>query len=97
MYFHLGNIEMLLGNKAKGIELYNNAIANGFDDAQVYFSLGLMHEEEGNDDLAVRNYSKAILKDPNRADIRIRKIRLFIKTNTFRKLCRHSMSLSFQS
>lgn len=79
VYFHLGNIEMLLGNKAKGIELYNNAIANGFDDAQVYFSLGLMHEEEGNDDLAVRNYSKAILKDPNRADIRIRKIRLFIK------------------
>lgn len=79
VYFHLGNIEMLLGNKAKGIELYNNAIANGFDDAQVYFSLGLMHEEENNDDLAVRNYSKAILKDPNRADIRIRKIRLFIK------------------
>lgn len=79
VYFHLGNIEMLLGNKAKGIELYNNAIANGFDDAQVYFSLGLMHEEEGNDDLAVRNYSKAILKDANRADVRIRKIRLFIK------------------
>lgn len=79
VYFHLGNIEMLLGNKAKGIELYNNAIANGFDDAQVYFSLGLMHEEENNDDLAVRNYSKAIQRDPNRADIRIRKIRLFIK------------------
>lgn len=78
-YFHLGNIEMLQGNKAKGIEFYNNAIANGFDDAQVYFSLGLMHEEEGNDDLAVRNYSKAILKDANRADIRIRKIRIFIK------------------
>ena len=79
VYFHLGNIEMLLGNKAKGIELYNNAIANGFDDAQVYFSLGLMHEEEGSDDLALRNYSKAILKDANRADIRIRKIRIFIK------------------
>lgn len=79
VYFHLGNIEMLLGNKAKGIEFYNNAIANGFDDAQVYFSLGLMHEEENNDDLAVRNYSKAIQKDANRADIRLRKIRLFIK------------------
>lgn len=85
VYFHLGNIEMLLGNKAKGIELYNNAIANGFDDAQVYFSLGLMHEEEGNDDLAVRNYSKAILKDANRADVRIRKIRLFIKNQHFQE------------
>lgn len=82
-YFHLGNIEILTGEKAKGIELYNNAIAYGFDDAQVYFSLGLMHEEEGNDDLAIRNYSKAILKDPARADIRIRKVRLYIKNNHY--------------
>lgn len=82
-YFHLGNLEMLMGNKARGIELYNNAIANGFDDAQVYFSLGLMHEEEGSEDLAIRNYSKAILKDPNRADIRIRKVRLYIKNQHY--------------
>lgn len=77
-HFHLGNIAMLQGDRTKGLELYNNAIANGFDDAQVYYSLGLMYEEEGNRDLALRNYSKAILKDPNRPDIRIRKIRLFI-------------------
>lgn len=74
--FHLGNIEILSGNRARGIELFNNAIANGFDDAQVYFSLGLMHEEADSDELAIRNYSKAILKDSNRADIRIRKVRL---------------------
>lgn len=79
VYFHLGNIEMLTGNKGKGMEYYNNAIAYGFDDAQVYFSLGLMYEEENNDDLAIRNYSKALLKDANRADIRIRKIRLLIR------------------
>lgn len=79
VYFHLGNIEMLLGNMSKGLEYYNNAIAYGYDDAQVYFSLGLMYEEEGNDDLAIRNYSKALMKDANRADIRIRKIRLFIR------------------
>ena len=85
VYFHLGNIEMLIGEKAKGIELYNNAIAYGFDDSQVYFSLGLMHEEENNDELALRNYSKAIMKDPNRADIRIRKIRLFIKNQQYQE------------
>lgn len=79
VYFHLGNIEMLTNNKAKGMEYYNNAIACGFDDAQVYFSLGLMFEEEGDDDLAIRNYAKAIMKDANRADIRIRRIRLFIR------------------
>lgn len=79
IYFHLGNIAMLEGDRAKGVELYNHAIAYGFDDAQVYYSLGLMHEENEEDDLAIRNYSKAIMKDANRADIRIRKIRLFIK------------------
>ncbi len=79
--FHLGNIEILTGNKAKGMELFNNSIARGFDDAQVYFSLGLMHEEADNEELAIRNYSKAIQKDPNRPDIRIRKIRILIKNN----------------
>lgn len=79
--FHLGNIEILMGNKARGIELFNNAIANGYDDAQVYFSLGLMYEEEDSEELAIRNYSRAILKNANRADIRIRKIRLLIKRN----------------
>ena len=78
-YFHLGNLEVLKGNRGKGIEYYNNAIANGFDDAQVYFSLGLMNEEDNNPDIAIRNYSKAINKDPKRADIRIRKARLFIQ------------------
>ena len=79
VYFHLGNLEILKGNREKGIEYYNNAIANGFDDAQVYFSLGLMNEENNDLDLAIRNYAKAINKNPNRADIRIRKARLFIK------------------
>lgn len=79
VYFHLGNIELLSGNKAEGIGYYNNAIAYGYDEAQLYFSLGLMYEEDGNDDLAIRNYSKATLRDPIRADIRIRKIRLYIK------------------
>lgn len=76
--FHLGNIEILLGNRAQGIEHFNNAIAYGFDDAQVYYCLGLMHEEDGNYELALRNYSKAIIKDPTRADIRIRKVRTLV-------------------
>lgn len=80
-YFHLGNIEIMLGNRGRGIELYNNALANGFTDAQVYYSLGLMYEEDADDELAFRNYSKAIMQDPNRADIRVRKIRLLIKNN----------------
>lgn len=84
-YFHLGNIAMLEGDRVAGTEFYNNAIASGFDDAQVYFSLGLKYEEEDKDDLAIRNYSKALLKDPERADIRIRKVRLFIKNEKYQE------------
>ena len=58
VYFHLGNIEMLIGEKSKGIELYNNAIAYGFDNYQVYFSLGLMHEEEEVSDNAINLFPK---------------------------------------
>ncbi len=77
-YFHLGNIAMLQNERNEGVEYYNKAVANGFDDAQVFFTLGLMYEEDGNSEMAVRNYTKAIHKDPLRPDARVRKIRLMI-------------------
>lgn len=77
--FHLGNIYMLQGKKAQAIETYNNAIANGYDDSQIFFTLGLFYEEEGSDEAAMRNYVKAIHKDPLRPDARVRKIRMLIR------------------
>lgn len=77
--FHLGNICMMQGDRAAGIENYNNAMMNGYDDAQLFFTLGVIFEEEGNDENAIRNYVKAIHKNPTRPDVRIRKIRLQIK------------------
>ena len=71
--FHMGNIYMLQGEKVKGIENYNNAVANGYDDAQIFFTLGLFYEEEGNGELAMCNYVRAINKDPVRPDARVRK------------------------
>lgn len=44
----------------------------------MFFNLGLMYEEDGNDELAVRNYSKAIMKDPLRVDARVRKAKIYI-------------------
>ena len=80
-YFHLGSIAILQGDTAQGFELYNKAISNGYDDAQLYCSIGLLHEENGEIDMAIRNYSKAIMKDALRPDIRIRKARLLIQGN----------------
>lgn len=80
-YFHLGSIAILQGDVALGFELYNKAIANGYDDAQLYYSIGLLHEENGETDMAIRNYSKAIQRDAMRPDIRIRKARLLLESN----------------
>lgn len=79
--FHLGNVLILQGEKNKGIEQYNQAIAYGYDDAQIYFTLALMYEEDGNDELALRNYNKALDKDPMRPDARVRKINILIRHN----------------
>jgi tetratricopeptide (TPR) repeat protein len=82
-FFHLGSIAILKGDTALGFEDYNKAIANGYDDPQLYYSIGLLHEENGEVDMAIRNYSKAIMKDALRPDIRIRKARLLIQGNHF--------------
>lgn len=83
IYFHLGNIYFLKDDKSKGLYFYNQAMAKGYEGAQMYFSLGLMFEEDGDNLLALRNYSKAILFDSLRADARIRKARLFIKNKQY--------------
>ena len=82
-HFHLGSIAILQGDQALGFENYNGAIANGYDDAQLYYSIGLLHEENGEIDMAIRNYSKAIMKDALRPDVRVRKARLLIQENHF--------------
>ncbi|MDF2904940.1 MAG: hypothetical protein K0R34_261 [Herbinix sp.] len=83
VYFHLGNIYFLKDDKSKGMQYYNQAIGKGYEGAQMYFSLGLMFEEEGDSLLAIRNYSKAILLDSLRADARIRKARIFIRNKQY--------------
>lgn len=83
IYFHLGNICFLKDDKAKGIQYYNLARSKGYEDAQMYFSLGLLFEEDGDSALALRNYNKAIMIDPLRSDARIRKARLYINNKQY--------------
>jgi tetratricopeptide (TPR) repeat protein len=80
-HFHLGSIALMQGDAALGFELYNKAIADGYDDAQLYYSIALLHEESGDADQAVRNYTKAIALDPMRPDIRLRKAYLLFEND----------------
>lgn len=77
-YFHLGTIAVLEGDIALGFEQFNKAVSNGYDDAQLYYSMGLLYEEQGEADLALRNYSKAIQRDALRPDIRVQKAMLLM-------------------
>ena len=83
VYFHLGNINLLKGEKVKGIQYYNQAIANGYDDSQIFYNMGILYEEEGDVILALRNYTKAISKAPLRGEIRLKKAMLYIKQKKY--------------
>ncbi len=78
--FHLGNIYMMTGRSQDGLEMYNNAIGCGYKDPQIFFTLGLYFEEEDNVEMALRNYAKAYQTEPTRADARIRRISLLLRT-----------------
>lgn len=78
-YYHLGNINFLRDNSTKGREFYQLAISKGYENAQIYYNIGLAFEEEGNFVLAHRNYAKAIHMEPLRDDIYVRKIRLYLR------------------
>ena len=80
-YFHLGSIAIMQNDTALGFEYYNKAQANGYNDAQLYYSIGLLHEENGDDDMAIRNYTKAIIRDSKRPDIRLRKAYLLFEND----------------
>lgn len=79
--FHLGNVEVLLHNRQRGLELFKQAIECGYEDAQVYYSLGLFYEDDEKYDLALLNYSKAIKTDENRPDVRVKKARLLLSNH----------------
>ncbi|MDR1061919.1 MAG: tetratricopeptide repeat protein [Clostridiales bacterium] len=82
-HFHLGSVALLQGDTALGLEHYSKAAANGYDDAQLHYSMGLLHEENGEADMAIRSYAKAIRRDAMRADIRVRKARLLLQLERF--------------
>jgi tetratricopeptide (TPR) repeat protein len=79
-YFHLVSIAQLQGNIARGFEKLTKPSANALKTLRC-ITAWLSHEEKGEIDMAIRNYSKAIMRDALRPDIRIRKARLLLQSN----------------
>lgn len=83
VYFYLGNLNLLKGEKVKGIQYYNQSVAKGYDDFQLFYNMGIFYEEEGEVITALKNYTKAIIKAPLKGEVWLRKARIYIKEKRF--------------
>ena len=80
-YFHMGCMAGLRGDLNQGIKYLDTALVNGFDGVQTCLTLGMMYEEQGNENMALRNYNKVLLLEPTNIDAHIQKCNLLIQSN----------------
>ena len=60
--------------------MYAKAIKCGYATYQVYFNLATYFEQEGEFDEAIKNYNKAIVRDPFVPEAKLRKAEIYINT-----------------
>lgn len=80
-YFHLGCVAGLKGDLVQAVRYLDTAQADGYENSQLFFTQGMMYEEQGNTSMALRNYNKALNLDPARADVHLQKGNLLIQEN----------------
>lgn len=80
-YFHLACVSGLKGDLNQAVTYIDMAKANGYENAQLYYTLGMMFEEQDNVNMALRNYNKALALEPVRADIQLQKCQLLINSD----------------
>lgn len=78
-YFHLGCIAGLKGDLAQAVVNIDTAQVNGYTNAQVLYTLGMVYEEQGEVNMALRSYNKALGMEAVRADIHLQKCNLLLK------------------
>lgn len=78
-YFHMACIAGLKEDLGQAIKYIDMAKLNGYDNAQLYFTLGMVYEEQDNINMALRNYNKALVMEPVRADIHLQKCNLLLQ------------------
>ncbi len=74
LYFLLGNACFLLDQFGEGVENYNLAISNGYDNDEMMFFMGMAYENTGDSQMAIRYFKKACDKNPARSDYQVKKI-----------------------
>lgn len=65
----------------EGLEYYNRAMSAGFDSDEMFFFMGMAYEHMNDDQMALRYIQKAIMKNPSRADYKVKKVSVLLRLN----------------
>lgn len=97
IYFNIGSVYLLQERLKKCIEYYNRAEEAGFDNVRLYINMAAIYNALGDQQMELRNYTKAIHKNPLIGDLYVKKAMLLIEMTRFeaaldvlddmRKLC----------
>lgn len=81
VHYLYGNACFMDDDPHEGLEQYNLALSAGFDGEDMLLFMGMAYEHLNNDQMALRYFQKASVKNPSRSDIKIKKISVLIRLN----------------
>ncbi len=79
LYFLYGNACFMNDNAHEGLENYNLALTNGYDNEEMLFFMGMAYEHLNDDQMALRYIQKACVKNPARPDFKVKKISIQLR------------------
>jgi len=83
LYFLYGNACFMNDELHEGFENYNLAINEGYDSDEMMFFMGMAYEHMQDDNMALRYFQKACVKNPSRPDYLIKKIGVLIRVGMY--------------
>ena len=83
LHFLYGNACFMNDELHEGLENYNLAINEGYDSDEMMFFMGMAYEHMHDDNMALRYFQKACLKNPSRTDYLAKKIGVLIRIGMF--------------
>ena len=79
IYYCIGSVYLLQQRLKKCIESYNKAESLGFNNVRLYMNLASIYNAMGDRQMELRNYTKAIDKNPLIGDLYVKKAMLLIE------------------
>ncbi len=81
IYFLYGNACFMKDEVHEGLENYNLALSSGFDNEEMLFFMGMAYEHLNDDQMALRYFRKACIKNPSKPDYMVKKISVLLRLN----------------